>query len=59
VQLAEEVTRLRPGTKVLYTSGYTSEAAARRDVLKKGSAFLPKPFTVQSLEQTAREILGG
>jgi PAS domain S-box-containing protein len=59
VQLAEEVTRLRPGTKVLYTSGYTSEATARRDVLEKGSAFLPKPFTVQSLEQTARAILDG
>jgi two-component system cell cycle sensor histidine kinase/response regulator CckA len=55
--LAEHLVSLRPGIKVLYTSGYTDEAIAYHGVLERGAAFLQKPFTPDSLAQKVREVL--
>ena len=52
-ELADKVATARPGTPVLYTTGYTRNAVVHNGVLDPGVAFLPKPFTI---EQLARKI---
>ncbi len=56
-ELFERVIKERPGTKVLYMSGYTDDVIARSGVLEKGIAFLQKPFTVLALTAKVREVL--
>jgi PAS domain S-box-containing protein len=53
--LAEEISRLRPGVKLLYTSGYADEAIARRGMFE--GVFLEKPFTPTALLKKVREAL--
>ena len=56
-QLTEQLTRLRPETKVLYTSGYTDDAVVRHGVLEAGIPFLQKPFTPDGLARAIRDVL--
>ena len=58
-ELAAEVGRLRPGTKVLYVSGYTDDAVVRRGVSQTEIAFLAKPFTPAALAEKVRAVLDG
>ena len=58
-QLAERLTALRPGLKVLYMSGYAGDAVTRRGVLEQGMAYLQKPFTPDALARKVREVLNG
>jgi two-component system, cell cycle sensor histidine kinase and response regulator CckA len=55
--LADRLHREKPGLKIIYTSGYSMEAAERK--LRKGINLLPKPFSVQALSQTVRDCLDG
>src|SRR5262249_36391604 len=55
--LADQVTKLRPETKVLYCSGYTENAIIHHGVLNLQATFLPKPFTSTALLQAIRGIL--
>ena len=57
VQLAKELTTLYPEMKVLYMSGYAHNIIVRYGVLDPGVAFLPKPFTLNSLTGKVREVL--
>jgi PAS domain S-box-containing protein len=56
-KIAEHLTPLRPGMKVLYMSGYTDDTILRAGVLEAGTAFLQKPFTPTSLAHRVREVL--
>jgi PAS domain S-box-containing protein len=56
-ELAERVRALRPGIRVLYTSGYTADAIAHRGMLEPGIDFLEKPFTLDALAAKIREAL--
>jgi PAS domain S-box-containing protein len=56
-QVAERVTALRPGTRVLFVSGYTDDAVARHGVQGEGLAFLQKPFMPDALARKVREVL--
>jgi PAS domain S-box-containing protein len=56
-ELAKKLLALRPGISVLYLSGYTEDAVITHGALGPGTAFLQKPFTLQSLAEKVREVL--
>ena len=56
-QLMERLAKLRPETKVLFTSGYTDDAVVRHGVLEAGIPFLQKPFTPDGLARAVRDVL--
>ena len=45
IVVAEQVLSLHPGAKVLYVSGYTSDAVVRHGILHDEVNFLQKPFS--------------
>lgn len=57
-ELGVELKRQRPEIRVLYMSGYTGNAIARRGLLEEGVAFLEKPFTAELLAAKVRGTLG-
>jgi PAS domain S-box-containing protein len=58
-ELAERISVVRPGIKVLYTSGYDQDVIAHRGVLRPGVAYIPKPYTPDGLAAKVREVLEG
>jgi two-component system, cell cycle sensor histidine kinase and response regulator CckA len=56
-ELAERMTRLRPGIKVLYMSGYTEQAVSQQGILGDDAVLLQKPFTLATLASKLCEIL--
>jgi CheY-like chemotaxis protein len=57
-ELVEQLAKSRPTAKVLYLSGYTEDAILSDGSIEKGTAFLQKPFSLQSLARKVREVLG-
>jgi PAS domain S-box-containing protein len=55
--LAEEVIRRRPGTKVLYTSGYTESAIVHHGKLDSGVMLLTKPYRKSALSRLVRQAI--
>lgn len=56
-QLADQLTSVRPETKIIYMSGYTDNAIVHHGVLESDLVFLQKPFTPQTLRVKVREAL--
>jgi PAS domain S-box-containing protein len=56
-ELAARLATLRPGIRVLYTSGYTEDAILRHGVLDDPRRFLSKPYTPAALRRRIREAL--
>ena len=56
--LADEILRLRPGVKVLYTSGYTKDAMATHGRIDPGVALIHKPYRKIELARKIRAVLG-
>ena len=56
--LAAQFTARRPGTRVLFMSGYPAAAIGRHQMLERGLAFLQKPFSAAALAEKVREVLG-
>jgi hypothetical protein len=55
--LAEEVVRLRPGTRVLFTSGYPSWAGKLVAEFGPEGPLLQKPYKKKQLAEKVREVL--
>jgi len=56
-ELAKRLAVRRPETKVLYCSGYADDAVVRQGLLDPAINFLRKPFTLDTLQRTLREVL--
>ena len=56
-ELADRVCAARPGTPVLFTTGYTRNAVVHNGMLDTGVAFLAKPFTIDQLARKVAETL--
>ena len=57
-ELADRVSKSRPGTRALFISGYSAEVATRLGVAAEGTTLLPKPFTPGELVERVGEVLG-
>ena len=58
-QLAEEAEKIRPGLKVLYTSGYTDDTIMHQGRLDPDVLLLQKPYRRGELARMIRQALGG
>lgn len=56
-ELVEEAQRRRPDLKVLFTSGYTSNAIVHHGRLDEGVDLLSKPYKRADLARKLREVL--
>jgi hypothetical protein len=55
--LADAVLARRPGTHVLFASGYTANVIESHGVLDESVPFLPKPFSVRDLAVAVRAAI--
>jgi two-component system, cell cycle sensor histidine kinase and response regulator CckA len=58
-KLAELLSETAPNVKVLFISGYTSDAVLRHGLEENSVAFLQKPFTPAQLAARVRSVLDG
>ncbi len=56
-EVIDQVRRVRPNAKVLYTSGYTREILSDKGIDETGIAFLAKPLSPHELLQKVDDIL--
>ena len=58
-ELADELHKLRPQTKVLFTSGYAEDVIVHHGIVDQNLNFIAKPFTMQLLGFKVRAVLDG
>jgi CheY-like chemotaxis protein len=56
-QLAEQARQLRPGLKVLFTTGYTRNAVVHNGILDPGVRLLTKPYSIEQLARSVRDAI--
>jgi len=56
-ELAVEMSKRRPGLKVLFTTGYTRNAIVHNGMLDPGKHLLSKPFNIEDLATKVRSLL--
>ena len=56
-ELADEVLKVRPATRVLFTTGYTDDEIVRHGVMDRNYELLPKPYTPTELARRVRLVL--
>ena len=56
-ELAENIKKIRPDLKVLFTSGYTDQKIIQSDKLKSDINFLHKPYSIHELSRKVRELI--
>ncbi len=56
-ELAEDLKAVRPDTKAVFMSGYTTEVMGEYGVLRSGAPFIAKPFSPELLVRKLREVL--
>ncbi|MEX2258004.1 MAG: CHASE domain-containing protein [Woeseia sp.] len=57
-ELADECRSLRPGLRVLFTSGYTRNSIVHQGKLDEGVHLLSKPYRRDELSRKVRQVLG-
>jgi two-component system, cell cycle sensor histidine kinase and response regulator CckA len=58
-ELVRQLSQVRQGFCVLYTSGYTDPSVLRKGALTPNTPFLEKPYTVDDLARGVRAALDG
>jgi len=62
VELAQRLVRQRPDTKILYMSGFAVISAepglSSGPGLQPGDPIIPKPFTIEALQEKVQGVLG-
>ena len=58
LDLADRAAKLRPGLKVLFTSGYTENTIVHNGRLDPGVQLISKPYGREQLAQKLRSVLG-
>lgn len=58
-ELANHMTSLRPGVKIIFTSGYSDDAITRQGILDPKVAFIQKPYRPKALAKKVRQVLNG
>ena len=56
-ELAEAARRMRPGLRVLFTSGYTENSIVHNGRLDRGVELISKPYGREQLSQKLRKVL--
>jgi two-component system cell cycle sensor histidine kinase/response regulator CckA len=56
-ELAAELLRLRPDTRIIFISGYSDRETVRRTQSGTPANFVAKPFTPEELQRKVREVL--
>jgi PAS domain S-box-containing protein len=56
-ELARKLLRTRAEARVLFTSGYTSETVIARGLITPDTNFIAKPFTIDAILRSVREVL--
>ncbi|HTR01576.1 MAG TPA: PAS domain S-box protein [Thermoanaerobaculia bacterium] len=56
-ELSRRLLERRPGTRVLYVSGYTDASMVSHVAIDAAASFLQKPFTPETLARKVREVL--
>jgi signal transduction histidine kinase len=56
-ELSEEAKRRRPDLKILFTTGYTRSAIVHNGILSPDVRVIGKPFTLEMLARTVRQVL--
>lgn len=56
-ELAGRLAALQPELRVIFMSGYSDEEVAEHGLDRASAHFLPKPFTIESLEQAVHQVL--
>jgi signal transduction histidine kinase/ActR/RegA family two-component response regulator len=56
-EVAEQLKKIHPETKVLFMSGYTDEAIVQQGIVDSDIAFIQKPFSERALTQMVRDVL--
>jgi len=56
-ELAKAAQGRTPGLKVLFTTGYTRDAVVQNGIVDPAVRLIGKPYTLQQLSRTVREIL--
>ncbi|MCA8885765.1 MAG: response regulator, partial [Hyphomonadaceae bacterium] len=57
--VAEHALKVRPGVKILFTSGYADASVMRNGLVQAGARFLAKPYRGGQLAATIRALLDG
>jgi two-component system cell cycle sensor histidine kinase/response regulator CckA len=57
-ELHQHLSKMQPGLKVLYMSGYTNNVIVHHGVLEEGINFIQKPFAINDLSKKIGSILG-
>jgi len=56
-EVAEQLKKIHPETKVLFMSGYTDEAIVHHGIVDSHIAFIQKPFSENALTRKVRDVL--
>jgi PAS domain S-box-containing protein len=56
-ELRDRLEELRPGIKILFTSGYAADVIAHHGILDEDVHFIPKPFGIADLARALRGLL--